>query len=131
MRPTMSILSPAPLVGPLRNSSRLSMFRRHVQPTPANTPFEPCHVKPRPRSTGDLIGELNPAGRNDPSVAVSKLFMAIELFEYFSPVSSAVKRSGLRDGKPAPRPHRNPFVSSTCEGAPRTMKPAYPDTSAR
>src|SRR6266567_6121038 len=130
MRPTMSILSPAPLVGPVRNSLRLSMFRRHVQPTPANTPFAPCHVRPRPRSTGDLIGELKPAGRKDPSVAISCVFVASELFEYFSPVSSAVKRSCLRDGKPAPRPHRKPLVSSTCDGAPRTMNPAYAETSA-
>src|SRR5258708_32449692 len=124
MRPTMSIRSPALLVTPLRKSSRLFMFVRHVQPRPANTPLRPCHVRPRLKSIGDLIVELNPTGRIDPAVATTVVLVARELFEYSPPGIPAVRRSDLREGMPAPRPQRNPLVSSTPEGVPRTMKPA-------
>ena len=36
---------------------------------PANTPFFPCHVRPRFRSTGLRTSETKPTGRNEPSVA--------------------------------------------------------------
>src|SRR5262245_38884651 len=96
---------------------------RHVQPAPANTPLLPCHVSPRFRSTGDLTSEMNPTGRNEPSSAVRTCLVTSELFEYASPLSSAVKRNALRDGKPAPNPQRKPLVVSTSSGESRTMKP--------
>src|SRR5258708_2166203 len=124
MRRRMSTGLRALRVPPWRKPARLFMFVRHVQPRPANTPLRPCHVRPRLKSIGDLIVELNPTGRIDPSVATNVVLVARELFEYFSPVISAVRRSDLREGMPAPRPQRNPLVSSTPEGVPRTMKPA-------
>src|SRR5215471_689681 len=131
MRPTMSILSPAPFVGPLRNVSRESTVGRHVQPPPAKKPLWCCHVRPRSICSGDFASYVNPAGANEPSSPSSCVLVFSSDFVYASPLSSAVKRSALREGNPAPTPQRNPFVVSVSSGVPRKMKPAKPETSTR
>src|SRR5258708_13136620 len=108
MRPTTSIRSVAELVTAPRKSSRLFMSTRHVQPTPAKKPFGCCHVSPRLTSTGDFNVEAKPTGRNDPSVAVRTVFVAMELFEYFSPASSPLRRTPFPHRTPNPRPQPKP-----------------------
>src|SRR5512140_1211917 len=119
----MSILSPAPLAYWLRYLSRVSTVGRHVQPAPAKKPERACHVSPRSICTGELMSLTNPDGRIELSGATICVFVVTVSLVYFSPDSSAVKRSALRDGAPMPKPQRSPLVSSTSLGLPRTMKP--------
>src|SRR5512141_900259 len=102
----MSILSPAPLAYWLRYLSRVSTVGRHVQPAPAKKPFGACHVSPRSICTGDFTSYTKLAGRTLLSSGLKIAdFTARASFVYFSPESSAVKRSALRDGAPMPNPH--------------------------
>src|SRR3954471_7948838 len=131
MRPTTSIRSPAPLAYWLRYVSREFTLGRHVQPPPAKKPLRCCQVRPRSTCTGDFTSNENPDGRNEPSSARSCVLVFSVLFEYASPLSSAVKRSDLREGKPAPRPQRKPLVVSTSSVSVRKMNPPDPANSTR
>ena len=96
---------------------------RHVQPAPAKKPLACCQVSPRFTSTGDFIVVRESRRRERAVFAEELTFVARVLFVYASPSSSAVNRSDLRDGNPAPTPQRKPLVCSTALGVPRTMKP--------
>ena len=82
--------------------SRFSVGIFQLAPPPTKNPFLCCQVRPNVKALMAVSSDVK--GERLPSVPTSAVESVVVSSNGVSPLNSAVTRSGLRDGNPAPTP---------------------------
>src|SRR6202044_2617043 len=98
--------------------------RFNARPTPTKNPFGAWNVMPK--FAWVRLSAVTDTGGRLPSTPISEALVIEAGLDSLYPTSSAVRRTGLRDGKPRPPPHRNALLGMVNpDGWPKCSAPTH------